>query len=72
MESSVRRVFVFAFAIGTQLKSRHCCERTVVGNVLNDREAWSAVGAVDEGIAIASIIWVEEFAQAVVADGDIW
>ncbi|MCK7527005.1 MAG: hypothetical protein MZV64_60070 [Ignavibacteriales bacterium] len=43
----------------------------VVGDVLDDGEARSAVGAVDEGIAVAPVVGVEEFAQAVVADGDV-
>ena len=71
METSVGRVFVFAFAVGAQLESRHRGEWTVIGNVLNDGEARSAVGAVNEGIVIASVSGVEEFAQAVIADSDI-
>jgi hypothetical protein len=41
---------------GHSLKSRHRREWTVVGNVFDDGEARSAVGAVDEGIAIAAVV----------------
>ena len=71
MESSVRRVFVFAFAIGTHWEIRHRCLWAVIRNVFDDGEARSAVGAVDEGVKITAVDWVKEFAQTVRTDGDI-
>ena len=71
MESSVRWIGVFAFAIGTHGKWSHGRFGAIIKNIFYDREARSAVGAVDEWITIAPIGRVEEFAQAIVADGDI-
>ncbi len=72
MESAIRWVGVFALAVGAEWKTRHGCLRSVVGDVFDDGEAWAAVGAVDEGIVIAAVSRVEEFAQTVGADGDVW
>ena len=71
MESTIRRVRVFALAVGTEWKARHRCLRSVVGDVFDDGEARAAVGAIDEGIMIAAVSWVEEFTQAVWADGNV-
>jgi hypothetical protein len=43
----------------------------IIGNILDDGETWTTVGAVDEGIAVAAIRGIKEFAQAVVTGGSI-
>ena len=61
VKPSIRWVGVFAFAIGAHWEVRHRGFWAVVGNVFDDGEARSAVGAVDEGITIAAVVWVEAF-----------
>ncbi len=43
----------------------------VVGQCLDDAEAGAAVGAVGEGVAVATVGRVEHFCQAVGTGGDI-
>ena len=71
MKPSIERVFVFSFAIRTHGKRRHRCLWSVVRNIFDDGETWSAVGAVDEGITIAAVVGVEHLTQAVVTDGNV-
>ena len=43
----------------------------VVGQLIDDGEAWTAIRAVDEGIVIAAILRIEEFGHASIAGGKI-
>ena len=69
--AAILDVVVFPVAVGAHRKLAHAGERPVVGHVLNDRKARPAVGAVDEGIAIAPVARAQQLAAAVVAQGDI-
>ena len=71
METPIQRIGVFFLTIGTHGKRSHGGFGAIVGDVFDDGKARSAVGAVDEGIAVATVGWVEEFAQAIGADADI-
>jgi len=71
VEAPVERVAVFGLAVRAHGKDAHCRLIAVVGHVQHDGEAWAAVSAVDERIAITSVGWGEEFAQAIVAGAGI-
>ena len=60
---------VLGRAAGAHGKGGHGRERAVVGEVVDDGEARAAVGAVDEGVAVAPVLWVEQLCQAVRAGG---
>ena len=62
---------VFTSTVRAHGEACHRGLRPIIGDVLDDCEARSAVGAVDEGIMVAAVMGVEEFAQAIRADGDI-
>ena len=67
METPVRRIFVLGAAVSAERKSAHRGLGAVVGDIQNDGEARSAVGAVDERVAITAVGGIEELAQAIVA-----
>jgi len=58
---------------GTQgnFKVAHSRSRPIVGNIFNDREAWTAVGAIYERILVPPVPRVKQFSQAVVASSDV-
>ena len=65
MEAPVCRILVLRLAVAAHRELVHGSLRTVVGDVLNDGEAWPAVGAVDERIAVAPVLGVEQLIQAI-------
>ena len=67
MEAPIRRIFVLRLAAWAQGKRLHGRFVAVVGGVQNNCETRATVGAVDEGIAVTSIRWIEQFSQAVIA-----
>ena len=71
VKTAIDRIVVLRLAFGAHLEGSHRRLRPVVGDVPDDGEAGAAVGAIDEGIAVAPVVRVEEFPQAVVADGDV-
>ena len=74
VEASVARDPVLRLARRAHGEGRHGGEGPVVGEVLDDRVARSAVRAVDERVAVAAVGRIPDLAQAVVAgrrvDGD--
>ena len=68
VKSAVGGVVVFLLASAAHGKLRHRRQGPVVRNVLNDGKARSAVGAVDKGIAIATILWIDKLGHTVVTD----
>ena len=56
---------------GTHGKTIHRRGRSVIRQRSDDGKAWPAVSAVDKGVVIASVGGIEQFAQAIVAGGDI-
>ena len=71
MEAPVGGVGVFACAFGAHREGRHGGGGTVVGQGSDDREARAAVGAINEGVAVAPVGWVALFGRAVRAHGDV-
>ena len=71
VEAAVGGVGVFGGAGGAHGEGGHGGEWAVVGDALDDGEAWAAVGAVDEAVGVAAVGGVEEFAEAVGADGGV-
>jgi len=71
VETAVEWVFVFLATGWAEGEVGHGREGAVVGQGANDCEAGAAVGAIDEGIPVAPIVRVEEFAQTVLTKGDI-
>jgi hypothetical protein len=66
VKAPVERIFVFRFASRAHREDPHGRLFTIIRDILHDGEAGAAVGAVDEGIAIAPIGRVEQFTKAVV------
>ena len=65
VKAPVGRILVLRPAGGAHLESGHRRQRSVVGHPAHDREARSAVGAVDERVPVAAILGIEQLAQAV-------
>jgi hypothetical protein len=71
MEATIQWIFILSPASGTHLERCHGRGRAVVGDISDDREAGAAVGAVDERIAVAAVLRIEQLRQAVAADAYI-
>ena len=71
VEASIGRVGVFAGATRAHLEGLHRSCRTVVGQRVDDGEARPAVRAVDERVAVAPVVGVEQLGQAIVAGGQV-
>ncbi len=71
MEASIGRISVFAGATRAHLESLHRSCRAVVRQRVDDGEARPAVRAVDERVAIAPVVGVEQLGQAIVAGGQV-
>src|SRR5687768_5662512 len=71
MEISIQWIRIFCTASIAHWKYVHSGIRTVIGNVLNDREAGSTVGTVDERIEITSVFGVEQFPLTIGTDREI-
>ena len=64
-------VAVFPLAVRAHGKAPHGGQRTVIGQVPHDGKARAAVGAVDEGVAIAPVLRVQQLAPTVVAQAEV-
>ena len=71
MEAPVERVVVLGLAGRAHGKDLHGCFFAVIGDILHDGEARAAVGAVDEGIAVAAVGGIKQFAQTVITGSSI-
>ena len=71
MKAPVKRVAILCGALGAHGKAVHRRGRSVIRQRSDDGKAWAAVGAVDKGVVKASVGGVEQFAQTVVARGDV-
>ena len=69
--TAVFDVVVFPRAVRAHGKAAHGGQGAVVRHVLHDGEARAAVGAVDEGVAIAPVLRVQQLAPTVVAQADV-
>jgi hypothetical protein len=71
MKTPIGRIFVFTFAVWTESETCHRCLRAIIGNILDDREAWATLGTVDKWVTIATVTWVQELMQAIGTDSHI-
>jgi len=71
MESSVAGVGVFRSTCFAHREVAHGGHGTVVRDVLDDREAWSAVGAVDERVSTPAVGRIQELRFASATCGDV-
>ncbi len=71
VEAAVERVAVLAGAALAHGEVLHRRALAVVGQLLDDGEARPAVRAVDERVAVAPVVGVEQLAHAVVARGQV-
>ena len=71
VEATVEWIAVFGGAPLAQGEVLHGRAGAIVGQLLDDGEARAAVRAVDERIAIAAVVGVEQFARAIVAGGKV-
>ncbi len=71
VEPAIRNVAILPRAPLAHLENRHCGVGPVVRNGFDDRVSGTAVGAVDEGIAISEVLGVPQLSQAIPARGDI-
>jgi hypothetical protein len=71
VEAAVAGVLVFRAAGGAHLERRHGGLRPVIGQPVEDRQPRAAMGAIGEGVAMAPVGRVADFAQAIGAGGGI-
>jgi len=71
VEGPVGGVLVLAPAVVAQLERSHRRVPSVVGRRAHDREARAALGAVDERVAVAAVVRVEQLAAARLAERDV-
>ena len=71
VEAAVERVGVFGSTALAHGEILHRRARAIVGKRVDDGEARPAIGTVDEGVAEAAVVRVEQFRRAVVASGQI-
>ena len=71
MESTVVGIVVFRLAVGAHPKRRHRRGRAVVWDVLNNRVARTAIGAVCKWIKITAVAWCGRIAKTLSAGRDI-
>jgi hypothetical protein len=72
MEAAVQRIVIFRLALGTHLEIAHRGLRAVIGHAFNYGKAWTAIGAVGEGITVAAIFRIQQLIKASLAGSDIW
>ncbi len=69
VKSAISGVFIFGVAKVTHAKLRHGGSRAIVRNILNDRVARPAIGAVGEWVAVAAVGRIAKVTPAIVAGG---
>ena len=71
MESAIARVGVLLHAGQTHLEHCHRCAGAVIGDISDDGEPWTTVGAVDQAVAMAFVVRIAHLRQTVGADGSV-
>jgi len=71
MKAPVKRIIVFTPAGRTHGEDAHRGLIAIIGDILNNREARPAVGAVDKRVVVAPVIRIEKFVQAIVTERGI-
>ncbi len=71
MKTAIAGIAIFLLTGRAHLEAGHTGIGAVVGYRTDDRQAWAAMGAVAEGIAIAAVVAVHDFMQACRTGGGI-
>src|SRR5208283_2474868 len=71
VKAAVARVVVFRLALRAHCELFHRCVRAVVGQGLDDAEAWAAIRAIDERITMATVPGIENFTKTIRTGGDV-
>jgi hypothetical protein len=69
--AAISGILVFPFTILAHIKTCHGGERTIVWDIQNDRKPRTTIGAIDEGIPVATIRRVKELPLAIGTNTDI-
>lgn len=72
VETAIAGIVVFLLTVIAEGKPLHGGEGAIVGKGFDDAITGAAMGAVNEGIAVAAIVGVKEFFDAVGTGGEIW
>jgi hypothetical protein len=71
VKPAVQGVFILVLALGAHGKDFHCCPCAVIGHILNDAEPRTAIGAIQERIAVPPVTPVQELREALIASGNV-
>jgi hypothetical protein len=69
VKAAVERVFILPLAIRAHLENGHGGEGAVIGDVLDDSEAWAATGTVGERIMETAVARGKDIVQARLTGG---
>ena len=71
VEAAIQRIVVLRLALAAHWKDSHRGLRPIVGDATGNGETRTAVGAIEKGVAVAAVGWVEKFAKAIGAGSGI-
>ena len=71
VEPAIGGIAILRIAGRTHGEDRHRGLRAVIGNASDDGEAWAAMGAIGEGVAVAARERVEHFGRTVLTDSGV-
>ena len=71
VKPAVHGIIIFSLALGTHLKVSHGGFGPVIGDIIDDGVTGTAVGAVNKRVLITPVPRVQQFLQAVIANGHV-
>ena len=71
VEAAVERIGILGSAFLAHGERRHGGGSTVVGQVIDDGEAWPTIRAVDKRVTVATVVRIEQLGHAVIAGGKL-
>ena len=71
MEAAIERIGILGGALLAHGERRHGGGSAVVGQVVNNGEAWPTIRAVDKRVTVATVVRVEQLGHAVIAGGKL-
>lgn len=71
VETAVVRIIILLLTGRTHGEGGHGGFYPIIGDILDDGETGTTVGAIDEGVEVASVFRVHEFPQTILTRGDI-
>jgi hypothetical protein len=72
IETAIVRVSILCFTIVIQRPIAHGSVDPVVGQAQDNRIARTTIRAIDIGVPVTPVRWIQQFLQAPAADGKIW